>query len=64
MTKSNLKRKGIISLVVPYNSSSPKAVWARIQARQEPRAGELTQKPWKRVLLKNLLSWLAQHAFL
>lgn len=45
------------------STSSPKVVWARIQARQESRVRELIQKPWKRVLLTDLLSWLAHPAF-
>jgi hypothetical protein len=34
MTKSNLEKKGIILLTVPYNSSSPKAV--RTETTQDP----------------------------
>jgi hypothetical protein len=36
MTKNNLGRKGFISLKVPYNSSSSKAVKAGTHTGQKP----------------------------
>jgi hypothetical protein len=36
MTERKLGKRGFILFIVPYHSSSSKAVWARSQAGKEP----------------------------
>jgi hypothetical protein len=47
MTKSNLGRKGLILLTVPYNSSSSKTMRAETQNRAGTWSQELMQRTWR-----------------
>jgi hypothetical protein len=59
MTKSNMGRKGLISLTVPYYSLSSKEVRTETHTGQEPWRQELMQRPWR-----DAAYWLASHGFL